>query len=54
MWAVIYTDELGKTVVDVFPANEHDNAVKWASRMISLGLSDAKVYLASDMGNIHS
>ena len=54
MWAVIYTDELGKTVVDVFPANEHDNAAKWTDRMISLGFSDAKVYLASDMSNIRS
>lgn len=54
MWAVVYTDELGKTVVDLFPKHELNKATEWKVRMISLGLLDAKLCDATNMSNIHS
>ncbi len=49
LWAVVYTDEQGRTVVDVFPENKYEKATEWAVRMVSLGFVDAKVCVGTDM-----
>ncbi len=54
LWAVVYTDEMSRTVVDVFPESEYQKATDWGVRMVSLGFLDVKMCVGTDMSKIHS